>query len=176
MVKDSTTISIFALFGNELFVIVAILCICIKLLLIPSYRSTDFEVHRNWLAITSSLNIKEWYFESNSEWTLDYPPFFAYFEYILSYFAAYFDSNMLNVENLNYSSYYTIIFQRLSVVVVDLILFITTWRYAKSSKSNNEESITIFFMIVFNCGLLMVDHIHFQYNGNNNNFYIFKSF
>ncbi|EGC32375.1 hypothetical protein DICPUDRAFT_38502 [Dictyostelium purpureum] len=155
----------------------------IKLLLIPSYFSTDFEVHRNWLAITSSLPISKWYFENTSEWTLDYPPFFAWFEFTLSKAAYYFDKGMLEINNLNYSTIQTILFQRFSVIFSDLLFIIATLLLSnliysnisnnnKNNKSSSQslawyqdKSFLVSLIVILNPGLLMVDHIHFQYNG-----------
>ncbi|ODN05618.1 putative dolichyl pyrophosphate Glc1Man9GlcNAc2 alpha-1,3-glucosyltransferase [Orchesella cincta] len=151
---------------------------CLKLVLLHSYRSTDFEVHRNWLAITHSLPLDKWYYEETSEWTLDYPPFFAYFEWGLSQVAKYFDEGMLKVQNLNHATFETILFQKLSVIVVDFLLAYAVLKCFEASsvlfltsdkqKSKSESGIpleTLFVLIFCNGGLFLVDQIHFQYNG-----------
>ncbi|KAJ5894704.1 hypothetical protein N7495_006395 [Penicillium taxi] len=138
----------------------------LKVLLLPAYKSTDFEVHRNWLAITHSLPIKEWYYEKSSEWTLDYPPFFAAFEWLLSQAAAYCDPAMLVVKNLGYDSWQTIYFQRATVIVTELVLVYALSRFIKSVPLPNKQAAHVASLsILLSPGLFIIDHIHFQYNG-----------
>ncbi|XP_047323158.1 probable dolichyl pyrophosphate Glc1Man9GlcNAc2 alpha-1,3-glucosyltransferase isoform X2 [Impatiens glandulifera] len=137
---------------------------CVKLLLFPSYRSTDFEVHRHWLALTHSLPLEKWYSDETSQWTLDYPPFFAHFEHFLSLFARLIDPTIVDLHNgLNYSAPSVVIFQRITVIVADLVLLLGTYRLTRNSDSLKRNLVWV--MIVFSPGLLIVDHIHFQYNG-----------
>lgn len=150
----------------------AILCTVIKLLLIPTYHSTDFEVHRNWLAITNSRNLKLWYYDNTSQWTLDYPPFFAYFEFVISFIAKnlHLDPKMLEISKQPYFSEQTLYFQRLTVVITDIVLLFAAYRLIHSINNGNDQKsesrrLFMFMLVAFNCGLYIVDHIHFQYNG-----------
>ncbi len=40
-----------------------VVSMAIKMMLVPGYYSTDFDVHQNWLRITNNLPIEQWYFD-----------------------------------------------------------------------------------------------------------------
>ncbi|KAF8493521.1 glycosyltransferase family 57 protein [Gautieria morchelliformis] len=143
---------------------ILILSTIIKVLLFPAYRSTDFEVHRNWLAITHSLPLSKWYYDTTSEWTLDYPPFFAYFEYVLSIPASLIDPKIVDLKNLRYDAWSVIAYQRTTVIITELVLGAALLRFIRGAVDPSSQRI-ISISLFLHPGFLIVDHIHFQYNG-----------
>ena len=157
-----------------------VLATAVKVLLVPVYKSTDFEVHRNWLAVTGTLPLHRWYTEATSQWTLDYPPLFAWFERGLALLAPLADPGMLTLTAEPYDTPATVLFQRSTVMAGDLLLMAgVLWQTSSSSSASSSSGggaphgggggVTprglAVLLVVFSPGLLLVDHVHFQYNG-----------
>jgi alpha-1,3-glucosyltransferase len=53
---------------------------------------------------------------------LDYPPFFAYFERFLAFFAYIVDPAIVKLDNLNYDAWSAVAFQRSTVIASELVL------------------------------------------------------
>ncbi|KAM3139803.1 glycosyl transferase [Paramecium bursaria] len=126
-----------------------ILSIFIKLMLINLYYSTDFDVHRNWMRLTQE-SIQEWYYDKQSIWTLDYPPLFAYLEYILGKIALLFQ---IDINSINQP---LIIYQRITVIVTEVLYYFSL---------NQKSTFTKNLLVLMPFGALLIDNIHFQYNG-----------
>ena len=131
----------------------------LKLLLSKCYRSTDFEVHRHWKATTYSLPFAQWYTDNTSHWTLDYPPFFAYFEWLLAQVAVLVDPGIVALGNDGYASDACVMFMRATVVLGDLFLILVSILYLKERANTKTLA-----LIVASPALVIVDNIHFQYN------------
>jgi alpha-1,3-glucosyltransferase len=71
---------------------------------------------------------------------------------------------MLQVANLNYSSWQTVYFQRSSVVASELFLLFALHKFVEKSASK-ETAQAAALAVFLSPGLLVIDHIHFQYNG-----------
>jgi alpha-1,3-glucosyltransferase len=97
---------------------------------------------------------------------LDYPPFFAYFEWILSHVAKLVDPAMLRIYNLEYDSWQTVYFQRATVIASELILVSALQMFVDSAQEPAKSGAqAVAISILLSPGLLIIDHIHFQYNG-----------
>lgn len=141
----------------------------LKLLLMGGYHLTDFDVHRNWMAITKNLPIAKWYFEDTNQWTLDYPPFFAYFEWVLAQLVPTVVKNdgALDIVATGNYGWPTVVFQRLTVIASEIFLFYALQTYINTLKTaaGKRRAYVVACLLALLPALLICDHIHFQYNG-----------
>ena len=176
-------------FKYNLSTYIVLVCIwtCLKYLLVTSspsqlYRSTDFDVHRNWLAIARHLPLSQWYYDDvdgQTVHTLDYPPTFAYFEYTLgnNYIVntllsrGVLDERCLELlgDHDNAPSEACVKFQRMTVLLSDVVLYVAAWFASRAvnpmpDPNNTQRALVAAVLIVTNPGLLLLDCVHFQYN------------
>ncbi|CAF9908752.1 MAG: glycosyl transferase [Gomphillus americanus] len=73
---------------------------------------------------------------------------------------------MVEVKNLGYDSWQTVYFQRASVILTELVL-VFALRYFVQTTPLAEQKLShaAALSILLSPGLLIIDHIHFQYNG-----------
>lgn len=79
-------------------------------------------------------------------------------------FAAQVDPKIVQVDNLGYDTLTTIYFQRSTVIVSELVLYWALQRILTVMGNRPLQKI-INWSLILNPGLLMVDNMHFQYNG-----------
>jgi len=142
----------------------------VKLLLIPAYRSTDYDVHVHWLALTRSLPLDQWYTDASSPWALDYPPLFALASRGLAALAAPVDGgSLVRLGGPPPSADAAVLFMRASVMAADVVLAAGLSRLltalVPARRVGAPTALAAAAAVLFHPGLLLVDHIHFQYNG-----------
>lgn len=71
---------------------------------------------------------------------------------------------MLQIQSLDHDSWQTVYFQRKTVILTELVLVYALAQYVKTSPSK-KTSHAAALSVLFSPGLLIIDHIHFQYNG-----------
>lgn len=124
-----------------------ILCLCLssfKLLFLKSYVSTDFDVHRNWMSITYNLSLRDWYFDTTSQWTLDYPPLFAVFELLLALCAHLLNlQDALKLSKSAIRSEQVIVYQKVTVITSDFVYFYGVYKLCRSLQPLLEISSSI---------------------------------
>jgi len=147
-------------------------------------KSTDFEVHRNWLAITNTLPLREWYFEvsllantaistrvlrqcstlQNGHWTI------LHSSPTLSGLCHSWHAS--SIRRCSMSRISAMIAGRQSTsseqqsLSRSLCSFYALSLYISSAPvGEKKQSHAAAISILLSPGLLIIDHIHFQYNG-----------
>lgn len=84
----------------------------------------------------------------------------------MSHVAKLVDPSMVQVWNLEYDSWETVYFQRASVIVTEVLLVYALQLYIESAPLGSRRASQVAAIsILLSPGLLIIDHIHFQYNG-----------
>lgn len=162
---------------------IAAIAVCVKLLLMCAEFSTDMDVHAHWTALVYNLPLSKWYTDTSSQWTLDYPPLFAYFEYAISFIAALVNPEIVAMNQRVVSGTPIMYFLRLTVIATDPILVFGALFLIRGLRANEDlrrgelkegpkycrndvdSDLHAFALVLFTPALLLVDNVHFQYNG-----------
>lgn len=85
------------------------------------------------MSIAYNLPLNDWYFDTTSQWTLDYPPLFAVFELLLALLARLFRiEDALLQSKTPIRSESVIVYQKITVILSDLVYFYGVYKLCNS--------------------------------------------
>ncbi|GBG26698.1 Dolichyl pyrophosphate Glc1Man9GlcNAc2 alpha-1,3-glucosyltransferase [Hondaea fermentalgiana] len=164
--------------------VIAFLSLALKLMLLPSSQSSEFDRQGAWLSRTLYKPIAAWYEESaepgNEAFPLECAPGFALFKAVLARVAWVLDPTLI-VEDPTASAATAagdgnrtfILFQRASVILTEplmllgVLLYCTTWPSTTTTDMewSRNKVVVVVALTLFNPGLILVDHIYLHYTG-----------
>ncbi|ROW11325.1 hypothetical protein VMCG_00886 [Cytospora schulzeri] len=130
----------------------------------------DYEAQRHWMEITTQLPITRWYFYDLQWWGLDYPPLTAYHSWLCGKIGSLIDPSWFALDvsrgnedpNLKIFMRATVIASEYLVYVPAVVMFVR--RYSKLNGMSNWSASVALVAIIMQPGIILIDHIHFQYN------------
>ncbi|KAI0199132.1 glycosyltransferase family 57 protein [Astrocystis sublimbata] len=130
----------------------------------------DYEAQRHWMEITTQLPISQWYFHDLQWWGLDYPPLTAYHSWLLGRIGSFIDPPWFALYTSRGSDDPTLkIFMRGTVIVSEYLIYVPaavvfTRRYSRLFGVAQWPASLALVAILMQPGVILVDHVHFQYN------------
>jgi alpha-1,3-glucosyltransferase len=130
----------------------------------------DYEAQRHWMELTTQLPISQWYFHDLEWWGLDYPPLTAYHSWVLGKIGGFIDSSWFALRTSRGLEDPTLkIFMRATVIVSEYLVYVPAAvifvrRLTKLQGVNSWNAAIALTAILMQPGLILIDHVHFQYN------------
>uniref|UniRef100_A0A0A1XF20 Alpha-1,3-glucosyltransferase n=1 Tax=Zeugodacus cucurbitae TaxID=28588 RepID=A0A0A1XF20_ZEUCU len=132
----------------------------------------DYEAQRHWQEITTNLEPKDWYRNTNDNdllyWGLDYPPITAYHSYLLGIIANKYNESFVDLtKSRGVESEAHKIFMRLSVLFADIVIYLPALivLYLVIVNQQSKKSLLVYLIpMILYPGQILIDNGHFQYN------------
>lgn len=130
----------------------------------------DYEAQRHWMEVTTNLPISQWYFHDLQWWGLDYPPLTAYHSWLLGKIGGLIDPKWFELYTSRGRDDATLkVFMRATVIVSEYLVYVPAAvifvrRLSKLQGVNAWTSNVALAAILLQPGLILIDHVHFQYN------------